>query len=157
MENIWAWTADHDLDTKSQDQLDVFAARGILIESQGPTWLYGTSSEHNVLYQYQLSGAKDIVLGMVQTESPYFQPTPPAPRPFSLGQFANDPDFSNCRASEKLCASSWAVRIVDSESIYMLGAGEFPLELLESGTASLMPCRDVQLVQLVLTGVCRNK
>ncbi|KAL2811038.1 pectate lyase superfamily protein-domain-containing protein [Aspergillus granulosus] len=123
MENVWAWTADHDLDIKSQDQLDVFVARGILIESQGPTWLYGTSSEHNVLYQYQLSGAKDIVMGMIQTESPYFQPSPPAPRPFSLGQFADDPDFLNCKSSEKRCATSWGVRIVDSESIYMLGAG----------------------------------
>jgi hypothetical protein len=50
LENIWAWTADHDLDKKSQDQINIYSARGILIESQGPTWLYGTSSEHNVLY-----------------------------------------------------------------------------------------------------------
>ncbi|KAF5016394.1 hypothetical protein F66182_11936, partial [Fusarium sp. NRRL 66182] len=50
MENVWVWTADHDLDIASQDQIDVYSGRGILIESQGPTWLYGTASEHNVLY-----------------------------------------------------------------------------------------------------------
>ncbi|OGM39526.1 hypothetical protein ABOM_012090 [Aspergillus bombycis] len=76
MENVWAWTADHDLDITSQDQVDIYSARGILIESQGPTWMYGTSCEHNVLYQYQLSGAQNLVMGMIQTESPYFQPTP---------------------------------------------------------------------------------
>ncbi|KAL4956505.1 pectate lyase superfamily protein-domain-containing protein [Aspergillus filifer] len=124
MENIWAWTADHDLDIKSQDQLDVFTGRGILIESQGPTWLYGNSSEHNVLYQYQLSGARNVVMGMIQTQSPYFQPTPPAPKPLgkSIGGFANDPDMTIYKATDKTCGSSWGVRIVDSESIYMLGA-----------------------------------
>jgi hypothetical protein len=39
---------------------------GILIESQGPSWLYGTASEHAVLYQYQLYNAKDIFMGMVR-------------------------------------------------------------------------------------------
>ncbi|GAB1209502.1 hypothetical protein APSETT445_008281 [Aspergillus pseudonomiae] len=96
MENVWAWTADHDLDITSQDQVDIYSARGILIESQGPTWMYGTSCEHNVLYQYQLSGAQNLVMGMIQTESPYFQPTPAAPEPFKPGTFPNDPDFSSC-------------------------------------------------------------
>lgn len=33
LENIWVWVADHDLDVSSQDQIDVYAACGILIES----------------------------------------------------------------------------------------------------------------------------
>ncbi|KAJ5231283.1 uncharacterized protein N7469_005871, partial [Penicillium citrinum] len=119
MENIWAWVADHDMDIKSQDQVDVYVARGILVESQGPTWMYGTASEHSVLYQYQISGAKDLVMGMIQTESPYFQPSPPMPEPFTLGRFPNDPVDVDCET----CTSSWAVRIVDSESISILGAG----------------------------------
>jgi hypothetical protein len=41
--------------------------------------MYGTSSEHNILYQYQVSGAKDLYMGMIQAESPYFQPVPRAP------------------------------------------------------------------------------
>lgn len=26
LENVWVWTADHDLDIASQDQLDIYAA-----------------------------------------------------------------------------------------------------------------------------------
>ncbi|KAK6347390.1 hypothetical protein TWF718_005229 [Orbilia javanica] len=81
-ENAWIWTADHDLDVVTQDQIDIYVARGVLVESQGPSWFYGTASEHNVLYQYQLQGAKNIFMGLIQTESPYFQPNPMAPTPF---------------------------------------------------------------------------
>ena len=45
---------------KLTNQISLYAARGTLIESEGPTWLYGTGSEHTVLYQYQLYGAKDV-------------------------------------------------------------------------------------------------
>ncbi|KAF3213001.1 hypothetical protein TWF679_005570 [Orbilia oligospora] len=69
-ENAWIWTADHDLDIVTQDQIDIYVARGVLIESQGPSWFYGTASEHSVLYQYQLQGAKNIFMGLIQTESP---------------------------------------------------------------------------------------
>ncbi|KZN94210.1 Glucan 1,3-beta-glucosidase [Penicillium chrysogenum] len=124
MENMWAWVADHDLDAISQDQIDIYVARGILVESQGPTWMYGTASEHSVFYQYQLSGAKDLVMGMIQTESPYFQPSPPMPEPFTPGRFPDDPEDVDCDT----CTSSWAVRIVDSESISILGAGWFRAE-----------------------------
>ena len=132
MENIWAWVADHDMDIKSQDQVDVYVARGILVESQGPTWMYGTASEHSVLYQYQISGAKDLVMGMIQTESPYFQPSPPMPEPFTLGRFPNDPVDVDCET----CTSSWAVRIVDSESISILGAGMLLIHLQTTSKSS---------------------
>ncbi|KAH3006943.1 hypothetical protein KXW60_003497 [Aspergillus fumigatus] len=107
LENVWAWTADHDLDVKSQDPIDVFSARGILVESHGPTWMYGTASEHNVLYQYQLPGAQKIVMGMIQTETPYFQPLPAAPESFKPAG----------------CAMAWAVRIINSSTVYILGSG----------------------------------
>ncbi|RHZ48193.1 uncharacterized protein CDV56_102104 [Aspergillus thermomutatus] len=113
LENIWAWVADHDLDVITQDQIDVYSARGILIESQ-QAWLYGTSSEHNVMYQYQLSGAQNILMAMIQTESPYYQPVPLAPNPFTPGVFPDDPLFDDCKSNPLKCAVSWAVRIVDS-------------------------------------------
>ncbi|KAJ5130998.1 Peptidoglycan-binding Lysin subgroup, partial [Penicillium bovifimosum] len=122
LENIWAWTADHDLDTTAQEQINIYSGRGILVESQGPTWLYGTSSEHNVLYQYQVSNAKDLYMGMIQTESPYFQPTPHAPQPFKTGLFSNDPVFADCDSSAN-CFASWALRIIDSSSVYVMGTG----------------------------------
>ncbi|KAL6229017.1 pectate lyase superfamily protein-domain-containing protein [Aspergillus navahoensis] len=97
LENIWVWTADHDLDVASQDQIDVYSARGLLIESQGPTWLYRTASEHQVFYQYKLYQAKDIVLG--------------------------DPDFSNCMSTSTAYTFAWGMRILDSSSVHLLGAG----------------------------------
>jgi hypothetical protein len=122
LENIWVWVADHDLDAPEQDQIDVYSARGILIESK-LAWLYGTASEHSVLYQYQLSGAKNILMAMIQTESPYYQPSPRAPKPFIPGLFPNDPLFNDCKSNPLKCAVSWAVRIVDSSSIWVLGSG----------------------------------
>lgn len=86
-------------------------------------WLWGTASEYVVLYQYQLSGAKNIVMGMIQTESPYYQPTPNAPQPFRTGLFPDDPTLANCTGDATKCAVSWAVRIVDSSTMYVLGSG----------------------------------
>ena len=55
LENNWAWVADHELDLKDHNQLDIYNGRGILIESEnGPVWMYGTSSEHSVLYNFQV-------------------------------------------------------------------------------------------------------
>ena len=66
LENVWAWVADHDLDSgPAQTQIDIYVARGILIESTRATWLYGTASEHCVFYQYQLSNAENVFMGMV--------------------------------------------------------------------------------------------
>lgn len=116
------WVADHDMEVPSQDQIDVYAGRGLLIQSQR-AWLWGTAVEHAVLYQYQLSNAKNILLGMIQTESPYFQPTPNAPQPFRVGMFPDDPTFADCTSDPKKCAKSWAVRIIDSSTVYILGTG----------------------------------
>lgn len=122
LENVWAWVADHDLDSSNREQIDVYVARGMLIESQ-KAWLWATASEHCVFYQYQISGAKNIVMGMIQTESPYYQPVPKAPQPFRTGLFPNDPTFSECTALDPRCYSSWALRIIDSSAVYVLGAG----------------------------------
>ncbi|KAH8671422.1 pectate lyase superfamily protein-domain-containing protein [Xylariales sp. PMI_506] len=128
-ENLWAWTSDHDLDIPItgndtlQTQISIYSARGILIESQGPTWFYGSAAEHNTLYQYQLSGASNIFMGMIQTETPYYQPVPAAPDPWlsSLGLFPNDPVFEDC--SDSSCSEAWALRVVDSTDIVIYGAG----------------------------------
>ncbi|KAI0975131.1 pectin lyase fold/virulence factor [Xylaria arbuscula] len=135
-ENVWGWVADHDLDNpldaditegtsgvpeNVQTDISVYAGRGILIESQGPCWFYGTASEHSTLYQYQLSEAKDIYFGHVQTETPYYQPVPVAPTPFTPGQFPADPGFSNCTSSG--CKEAWAMRIVESSDVMIYSAG----------------------------------
>ncbi|KAK6336839.1 hypothetical protein TWF718_009627 [Orbilia javanica] len=126
-ENVWAWVADHDLDTPAQTQISIYVGRGILIESQGPSWFHGTASEHAVLYQYQLAGAKNIYLGSIQTESPYFQPVPVAPEPFTSLPliYPGDPSFRKCSSSAPKCAISWALRIIRSQGIFIYGAGMY--------------------------------
>ena len=65
----WIWIADHELDLAGKDQIDIYNGRGVLIESQGPIWLYGSGSEHSQLYNYQLSGASNIYLQLLQSET----------------------------------------------------------------------------------------
>ena len=67
-ENMWAWVADHDLDDPQNTMVTVAVARGILIESPGPTWLYGSASEHSILYQYNFDSSINTWAGMIQTE-----------------------------------------------------------------------------------------
>ncbi|KAK3934012.1 glycoside hydrolase [Diplogelasinospora grovesii] len=122
MENVWAWTADHDLDSSSEAQVDVYTARGILIESLGPVWMVGTASEHAVMYQYNLVGAENVWMGMIQTESPYYPPVPIAPQPFTTtGQFPGDPSFASCQDTG--CKAAWALSLTNSTNIQITGAG----------------------------------
>ncbi|KAK8067581.1 glycan 1-3-beta-glucosidase precursor [Apiospora saccharicola] len=129
-ENVWVWAADHDNDMSIYDtpdklssQISVYCARGLLIESQGPSWFYGGGSEHSVMYNYLIHGAKDVYLGHIQTETPYYQPEPIAPKPFNVAKaFPGDPDFSGCKG-DGACASSWGVIVSDSKSVTVHGAG----------------------------------
>lgn len=128
-ENIWIWLADHDNDMSVYDspdkvanQISLYAARGTLIESEGPSWFYGTGSEHTVLYQYQLYGAKDVYLGHIQTETPYYQPVPVAPTPFEIGKsFPGDPSFTHCTTDG--CKAAWGLRIINSKGITLHSVG----------------------------------
>jgi hypothetical protein len=70
--NEGTWQADHDLELKDANQTSIYAGRGMLIESQGPTWLYGVSAEHFVLYQFNFAGAANVFAGFLQTESAYY-------------------------------------------------------------------------------------
>lgn len=102
-------------------------ARGLLVESQSATWLYGTSSEHAVFYQYNFNKASNIFAGMIQTESPYYQPTPKAPKPFegAVGRIAGDPDYRCAGGDFDGCDSSWSVIIRGSQNIFIAGAGMY--------------------------------
>ena len=135
-ENVWAWVADHDLDNplnadayesnegiplNVQTDISIYSGRGILIESQGPTWFYGSASEHSQLYQYQLSNASNIYLGHMQTETPYYQPNPNSLSPYTPGQFAGDPTFANC--ADNTCKGAWALRVIESTDVFIYSAG----------------------------------
>jgi glucan 1,3-beta-glucosidase len=115
--SVWLWTADHDVEDAALTQITVFTGRGLLIESlAGRIWLYGTAVEHHALYQYQLSKTGNIFMGQIQTETAYYQPNPSAIIPFPPVAAYNDPVFATG-------ASGWGLRIVDSDSILIYGAG----------------------------------
>lgn len=137
IENSWYWVADHDLDRKDHGQINIYNGRGVLVESQGPVWLYGTSSEHHQLYNYQLSEAKDVYMSVIQTETPsvslapyfqmltprrYMQSNPSALTPFLPHPSFPDPTFSSC-GSSSTCAKAWGLRVLSSSSIHIYGAG----------------------------------
>ncbi|KIW30901.1 uncharacterized protein PV07_02593 [Cladophialophora immunda] len=122
LENCWFWVADHELDITTHNQTNIYNGRGLLVESQGPVWLYGTSSEHSQLYNYQFSNARDIFMGAIQTETPYMQATPNALQGgFPPTSAFSDPTFADCTTDS--CKKSWGLRIVDSSDIHMYGAG----------------------------------
>ncbi|KAF8595384.1 exo-beta-1,3-glucanase [Ceratobasidium sp. AG-I] len=117
LENAWIWTADHDLEDATERQLDIYTGRGILSQSaNGPVWLIGTGSEHHVLYQYNIVNSKNVYAGLIQTETPYFQPSPAPPSPFAINSAYSDPSFTNGNAA-------WALRVVGSSNIFIYGAG----------------------------------
>ena len=122
LENAWFWTADHELDLPDHNQINVYNGRGVLIESNGPAWLFGTASEHNQLYNYQISDSSNVFLGLIQTETPYYQSNPDALSPFTPQVDAwNDPDFSNCETAS--CRKAWGVRVLNSSDTFIYGAG----------------------------------
>ncbi|KAH0563080.1 hypothetical protein GP486_002348 [Trichoglossum hirsutum] len=125
MENVWHWTADHDLDDARLAQITVYTGRGLYVESTaGNIWMYGTSVEHCTLYQYQFANTKAVYMGQIQTESPYYQPNPLATIPFTPNNSLNDPDFStSCAGKTGNCAMAWGLRILDSTDVLTYGAG----------------------------------
>ncbi|KAI6841775.1 glycoside hydrolase family 55 protein [Hortaea werneckii] len=129
LENVWLWTADHDIEDPGLRQITIYAGRGLLDQSKaGTIWLYGTSSEHFTLYQYQFAdGARNVFAGQVQTETPYYQPNPSAPLPFPYVASLSDPKFPSKTATDGSLvipdANAWGLRIVDSSAIFVYGAG----------------------------------
>ena len=121
MENNWMWVADHEMDQAPNNQINIYNGRGVLIESQGPLWMYGTSSEHHQLYNYQLHGAQNVYMGVIQTETAYMQPNPDSLTPFAPNAKYSDPTFADC--TDGACKKTWGLRIVDSRQVFIYGAG----------------------------------
>ncbi|KAH9209807.1 pectate lyase superfamily protein-domain-containing protein [Leptodontidium sp. 2 PMI_412] len=160
-ENMWLWGADHMIDdpdmtdaNNTMVQTTIYVARGFLIESTKPTWLYATASEHSVFYQYNFNGAANIFAGLLQTESPYFQPSPPPPAPFTnvVGTFAGDPKYT-CSAGDEFsgCDESWSVIMTKSENIFVASAG-----LYSWFSSYAQTCIDTQQCQKTLIRLDSN-
>lgn len=127
LENDWFWVADHDLEVNNQTQISIYSARGALIQSQGAVWLWGSASEHSVIYNYQFDNVKAVFGGFMQTETPYFQPGPLVPTPFSFNAAYDDPTFTICPdgsdANEVPCKDAWGLRVVNSEGVLIYATG----------------------------------
>ncbi|KAM0271938.1 hypothetical protein ACHAQH_008876 [Verticillium albo-atrum] len=129
MENCWVWVADHDLEDPQYRQITLFAGRGVLVESEeGRLWFHASSSEHHVLYQYLFHRTRNVYMGQIQTETPYFQPNPPATEPFPALRAYHDPDFAKECAKPRgdpnvPCAMAWGLKIEASKDIKIYGAG----------------------------------
>ena len=108
-ENVWVWVADHEIDDPETTQIIAGVARGMLFESTGSNWLYGTVSEHSILYQYNFVNASNTFAGMIQTKSAYFQAAadtePPSPFNSSVGQYGA-PYSLTAPATALLCCAT---------------------------------------------------
>ncbi|TPX19327.1 hypothetical protein DIZ76_017116 [Coccidioides immitis] len=120
-ENTWFWVSDHELDRSDHGQINIYNGRGVLIESQGPVWMYGTASEHNTLYNYQVHNAKNVYMALIQTETPYFQSNPDALVPFAPNAKFNDPTFGDCTTAA--CKKAWGLRVIQSSDVFLYGGG----------------------------------
>lgn len=126
LENVWLWTADHDVDDPALTQITVYTGRGLYIESTaGTIWLVGTAVEHHSRYQYQLSGTQNVFMGQIQTETPYYQPNPAANQPFAMNATLNDPNYSvMCPAGAPAnCPLALGLRVNACKNVLVYGAG----------------------------------
>lgn len=135
MENNWFWTADHDLDDPNSTQISVFTGRGLLVEGSN-VWLYGNGAEHHALYQYQFANAKDVFAGFIQSETPYYMPTPDAKsQPYPLNSNINDPNYSSFCPANQVC-DALGLRVLNSQNIMVYGGGFYSFFKSNNSTCS---------------------
>ncbi len=69
------------------------------------------------MYQYQFNKASDVFAGFIQTETPYYMPTPDGlTQPYGRQAAYNDPVYT---AGQR----AWGLRAVDSTNILIYGGG----------------------------------
>ena len=123
VENVWGWTADHDLDGGWGNSV-ISVGRGALIEATKGTWLLGTAMEHNTLYQYNYHNAANVASIFQQSETPYWQGpgNDAAPQPWSANLVSSDPTFASCAQSGSgQCGMALFETITNSSNISLYG------------------------------------
>ncbi|PKY07913.1 putative exo-beta-1,3-glucanase [Aspergillus campestris IBT 28561] len=121
IENVWGWTADHDLD--GDNKQTIATGRGLLVEGNSATWLVGTGFEHNALYQYNFAGARNVFSAMQQSESPYWQGpgNALAPAPWDDSVHSTDPKFGQCAPDDAKCRMALFEIIDHARDIFLYG------------------------------------
>lgn len=152
IENMWGWTADHDLDDRNVSTVSV--GRGALIEATKGTWLVGTAMEHNTLYQYNFYNAANVFTAMQQSETPYWQGVGGdiAPQPWGNNLQASDPTFSDC-AGDAQCGMAWFERISGSSNLFLYGGclWTFFNDDQTCGSSGICQSRAVEILQSTST------
>ncbi|KAG2413903.1 hypothetical protein HFD88_003093 [Aspergillus terreus] len=121
IENMWGWTADHDLD--GQNQQVISTGRGLLVEATAATWLVGTGFEHHTLYQYNFNAARNVFSALQQSETPYWQGPGNilAPAPWADNVATSDPNFAQCAPNDATCRMALFERINQSSDLFLYG------------------------------------
>lgn len=121
IENMWGWTADHDLDGNHKQTIST--GRGLLVEGTIATWLVGTGFEHHTLYQYNFYKAQNVFTAQQQSETPYWQGPGNllAPAPWAESVVDSDPDFSQCAANDATCRMALFELIDQSSDLFLYG------------------------------------
>ena len=121
VENMWGWVADHSLDWQGTRQ-NIAVGRGLLVEATKGTWLTGTGFEHNTLYNYNLHNAQNVLAGLQQTETAYWQgwgSQQNAPAPWTPDSRFGDPDFSWCDGGDQSCRMGLAQTISGGKDLFL--------------------------------------
>ncbi|PRP81499.1 putative exo-beta-1,3-glucanase [Planoprotostelium fungivorum] len=130
LENVWGWTADHDIDNRPYLVTNVSVARGLLVESRQATWLHGISFQHHAVYQINIRQAVSIFLGLHETEAPFWQGQGAkssyyAPSGWAVDTSLGDPTFSNCASTDAQCLMAWNVYITRSSNVYIYNSAMY--------------------------------
>lgn len=67
------------------------------------------------MYQYNFMNAQNLYAGLIQTETPYYQPNPAPPAPFSSNSKYGDPNIST--------QAAYGLIVTNSNNIFIYGAG----------------------------------
>ncbi|KAI2468269.1 glycoside hydrolase family 55 protein [Annulohypoxylon bovei var. microspora] len=147
VDNMWGWTADHDLDGIDNPLTNpqyISVGRGVLIESTKPSWFIGFSSEHNTLYEVNINEAENVFIGFQQSETPYWQggnSSLRTPDPWAPVALDSDPDFSWCAADDVHCRMSIYQRISGSNGLSLYAGGFWTFFNANGGCATGEVCQ----------------
>lgn len=110
-------------------------ARGALVESSGPTWLWGSRAEAGSLYQYSLFSTKDLVGGQMLLSIPDSETTTKVhPAPFWPG----DPDsYTTVDRS--------SVRLALASDIHIYGIGALANKRIGPSILKIVESEDVSI------------
>ncbi|KAF7970055.1 hypothetical protein HWV62_25296 [Athelia sp. TMB] len=124
LENVWGWNADHAIDnTPGALGTAIQTGRGALVQSRAATFFVGVAMEHCTFYSVNEYDAKNLWLGMIQDETPYWQRGNIAPSGWTPNAAYHDPDFSNCATGDVDCRLAFGLHFDGGQNIYSYGSG----------------------------------